>query len=281
MRGADLFIVQSLQPPGENLMELMLLLDAARRASANRITAVIPYFGYARQDRKEKPRVPITAKLISSLLQKAGANRILTMDLHAAQIQGFFDIPVDQLTSDLVFEDFLNHIVEQTGRDLSDFVVVSPDVGGVKRIEDIVEDIGISMAIVHKKREEPNTSKALKVIGDVEGKIAILRDDMIDTGGTLTKASSLLMENGAEDVYAFCTHALLSKDAPEKVVHSRIKTLGIADTIPLYEDKKCLLETKHQLKVISIAPLFAEAIDNIHHSRSVSQLFQNDPRGSK
>ncbi|MFP4459542.1 MAG: ribose-phosphate diphosphokinase [Candidatus Zixiibacteriota bacterium] len=289
IRGTDLFIIQSLNPPAENLLELLLLIDAARRASARRITAVIPYFGYARQDRKEKPRVPISAKLLSRLLEDAGANRVLTVDLHAAQIQGFFEIPVDQIISDELLAAFIHGYYERTdgmttvseevkGIKSKDdkIVIVSPDVGGVKRIEDIADDMGANMAIVHKKRDEPNQSKALVVIGDVKEKIAIIRDDMIDTGGTLTHAAELLKQNGAKKIYAFCTHALFSGPAIDRICDSELDKLAVTDTIQIQPKRLQRLKDKNLLDIISVAPILSTAIGNIHHERSVSVLLRRD-----
>jgi len=272
VRGKDVFIVQSLNPPAENLLELLLIIDASRRASARRITVVVPYFGYARQDRKEKPRVPITAKLIARQIESAGADRLLTMDLHAAQLQGFFEIPVDHLNSDAVFESFINTEID----DGEELVIVSPDVGGVKRIEQISEHMGASIAIIHKKREDANMAKALNIIGDVKNKTAILRDDIIDTGGTLAKASELIKRKGANKILAFCTHPLFSRDAASLMVNSDIDRMGITDTIMLPEEKIDILKTNNFIYMKSVSHLFSAAIKNIHLERSVSVLFGKD-----
>ncbi|MBN1756356.1 ribose-phosphate pyrophosphokinase [bacterium] len=282
IRGKDVFIIQSTNPPGDNILELLLMVDAAKRASARRVTAVIPYFGYARQDRKDKPRVPISAKLIANLLATAGTDRILTLDLHAPQIQGFFDIPTDNLSSEGVFKWYLRGegiVPSKADRDHK-VVVASPDVGGVKRIEDFAEGLEVGIAVIYKRRNQPNQSEAIDLIGDVEGATVVLKDDIIDTGGTLAKAADLLVKKGAKEVFAFCTHALLStKEVDGKLVSAReviekssIKQLIVTDTIPI-EDKKRSVK----LKVIPIASLFAAAINNIHLERSVSVLFQERP----
>ena len=268
VRGKDLFIFQSLQPPADNLFELLLLIDAARRASCRRITVVAPYFGYARQERKEKPRVPIAAKMVSVMLEKAGADRILTMDLHAPQIQGFFEIPHDHLISDSIFDSFAREYSQN-----EELVIVSPDVGGVKRIEKVAEVLNASLAIIHKKRNEPNQSEALAIIGDVRGKTAIIRDDIIDTGGTLAKAAALLKSRGATKVFAFCTHPIFSGNAIENISNSEIDLLGVTDTVPLNINTEKSLKGAGKLRIVSVANLFYKAIYSIHNEQSVSTLF--------
>ncbi len=283
VRGSDLYIIQSLQPPAENILELLLLIDAARRASARRITAVIPYFGYARQDRKEEPRVPITAKLVARMIETAGAKRVLTLDLHAAQIQGFFEIPVDHLTSEVLFKSFIKSKMALLGLGPQDIVIVSPDVGGVKRIEGICKETGVSMAIIHKRRNEPNQSEALHLIGDVKDKVAILMDDIIDTGGTLIEAASLIRKHEPKRIFAFCSHPLFSDKlingikvpSVDSIIKSNIEKLCITDSIPLPQEKREKLDDSGKLKVASLADLFAKAISNINLERSVSELFDN------
>lgn len=268
IRGTDVFIIQSTIPPAEHIVELLLMVDAARRASARRITVVMPYFGYARQDRKDRPRVPISSKLIASLIERAGTDRVLTMDLHSAQIQGFFDIPVDHLVSDVVFDQRLLELMGNNDR----MVIVSPDVGGVKRIERIAENLHASIAIVYKRRDAPNRSKALTIVGDVANKIAVIRDDIVDTGGTLVAASELIMKSGAVAVYSCATHPLLSGDAIARLGGSPLKKLLTTNTIALPDNK--LNERNGFIEVLSVAPLFAAAIRNIHLERSISVLFK-------
>ena len=276
VRGKDVFIIDSTQPPADNLLELLLLLDAAKRASARRVTAVLPYFGYARQERKDKPRVPISTKLVANLIVSAGADRVLTMDLHSPAIQGFFDVPTDHLISDLVFADYIKKIIPEEIEN-KNVVVVSPDIGGVKRIDILAKELETNIAIINKKREDANKSKALNLIGDVRGKIAIIRDDIVDTAGTIKSASLLLKKrnNGAKSVYVLATHALLSPPAVKRIANSKIDSLIVTDTIPLREDaRKKLMPSK--IKVISVAPLFATAIKCIHQERSLSVLFQSN-----
>lgn len=272
IRGKDVFIVASTQPPGDNLLELLLLLDAAKRASGRRITAVVPYFGYARQERKDRPRVPISAKLISNLIVASGADRILTMDLHSPAIQGFFDVPTDHLISDLEFESFIEtqmpHIL---GKDM---VIVSPDIGGVKRVEHLAQNLGASMAIVYKRRDEPNKSEAMDIIGKVEGKVAVIRDDIVDTAGTLVSAAKMLKEHGARSVVALATHPLLSPPAVDRIISSDIDMMAVSNTLPIREDAKNKLMPE-KLKIVSVAPLFAAAIKCIHLERSLSVLFKS------
>ncbi|HKK73882.1 MAG TPA: ribose-phosphate pyrophosphokinase [Saprospiraceae bacterium] len=261
VRGAYVFFIQSTFAPADNIMELLLLIDAARRASAGYITAVIPYFGYARQDRKDKPRVPISAKLIANLLTQAGADRIMTMDFHADQLQGFFDIPVDHLKSEAIF---LPHLQDEF--DLSNVIFASPDVGGVKRARTYAKHFNKNLVICDKHRERANQVKEMTVIGDVEGKDVILIDDLVDTAGTLCKAADILLEKGANSVRAMCTHPVLSGKAYDNVNNSKLDELIVCDTIPLKQESP-------KIKVLSTAKLFARAIRNTHEQRSISALF--------
>ncbi len=274
IRGKDVFIVQSTQPPADNLLELLLIIDAAKRASAWRITAVIPYFGYARQEREDRPRVPISAKLVANLLVAAGINRVLTIDLHASAIQGFFDVPTDHLTADIIFRDLL--LDEMSDRIKNkELVMVSPDIGGVKRTEYIGDHVGASIAVVYKKRERPNEiAKIQNIAGDVKDKIAVIRDDIIDTGGTLCSACDLIIDEGAKDVIALITHPLLSGAAVENVVNSKIGTLVITDTLPIKENVKQILGSK--LRIFSVAPFLAATIESIHMEQSISVLFNKN-----
>lgn len=263
VRGVDVFIVQPTCPPADNLLELLITADAAKRASAERITAVIPYFGYARQDKKDEPRVPISAKLVSDLISVSGADRVLTMDLHVEQIQGFFDIPVDHLYAAPVMIDYF---AERGTRDL---VLIAPDTGGVGRARAIAKRLGgVPIAIIDKRRPAPNLAEVFNVVGDVEGKKCLIVDDIIDTGGTLVRAAAALRENGAKQVLAFCTHPVLSGNAVEKLRDSPIETLVVTNTIPLPEGKR-----HPKLTVLSVAKLLGEAIKRIHQSESVSSLF--------
>jgi len=265
VRGADVFVVQpTCAPVNDNIMELLLIIDALRRASAKRITAVIPYYGYSRQDRKVKPRVPISAKLVAVLITAAGANRVLTVDLHAGQIQGFFDIPVDNLYAVPVLLDYVRKKYHP-----GELVIVSPDVGGVERARDFAKRLQCSIAIIDKRREMENLSEVMNVIGGVENADTLIIDDMIDTGGTITQAASALKEKGARRVVAACTHAVLSGSAVEKVNSSTIEELIVTDTIP-FDSKR---EQCKKLTVLSIAPLLGEAIKRIHEESSVSSLF--------
>ncbi len=265
VRGADVFIVQPTCPPvNENLMELLIMIDAARRASARRITAVIPYYGYARQDRKTAPRTPISAKLVANLIVVAGARRVLTMDLHAGQIQGFFDIPVDHLYAMPVF---LQYIKEKFKAD--DIVIVSPDAGGVERAREYAKRLNAAMGIVDKRRPRPNESEVMNIIGDVQNKIAIIIDDMVDTAGTMCKAAEALMDKGARAVYAIATHPVLSGKAVERIAASPIKAMIVSDTIPLKEEAKAI----GKIQVLSVANLLGEAIRRIHTDDSISSLF--------
>jgi ribose-phosphate pyrophosphokinase len=265
VRGKDVFIIQPTCPPvNDNLMELLIMIDAARRASAGRITAVIPYYGYARQDRKVAPRQPISAKLVANLITVAGASRVLTMDLHAGQIQGFFDIPVDNLFARPV----LLHYLKEHFKD--DLVIVSPDAGGVERARAFAKRLDASLAIIDKRRERANVAEVMNIIGDVKGKTAVIVDDMVDTGGTLTKAASALLDKGASAVYACCTHPVLSGNAVQRIEESPIKELIVTDTIPLSEEaRKC-----KKIKVLSVGKLFGEAVRRIHLNESVSVLFE-------
>ncbi|CAM2068000.1 Ribose-phosphate pyrophosphokinase [Sulfidibacter corallicola] len=263
VRGGDVFIVQSTcNPVNDSLMELLIVLDAFKRASASRVTAVIPYFGYARQDRKDKPRVPISAKLVADLLLTAGASRVLTMDLHANQIQGFFDIPVDHLYASRV-------LLEHIQRLERNFVVVAPDAGGVERARAVAKRLDASLAIVDKRREKANVSKVMHIIGEVRGRDCIIIDDIIDTAGTLTQTAQALVDAGATSVYAACSHPVLSDPAAERIEKSVLKKVFITDSIPLRED----LPYRSKLEVVSIAGLLGEAIIRIHEESSISTLF--------
>ncbi|MCO5113313.1 MAG: ribose-phosphate pyrophosphokinase [Bdellovibrionaceae bacterium] len=266
IRGADVFVIQSACPPvNENYMELFILLDALKRASAKSITAVIPYFGYARQDRKVKPRVPISAKCVSDLISAAGANRVVSVDLHSAQIQGFFNIPFDHLFS---FPTLAKAWREEMGAG-DDFVVVSPDAGGVERARIFAKKLECPIAIIDKRRTGPNEAKAYNLIGSVEGKIAIVADDMVDTAGTLTEGIKSLVDNGAKKVFAVATHPLLTGPAIDRINDSPIEQLWVTDTIPLNENaQKC-----KKIKVISVASVVSDAIQRIYGNDSVSILF--------
>ncbi len=266
VRGSDCFIVQSTcAPVNNNLMELLIMIDAMKRASAARITAVIPYFGYARQDRKAKAHDPITAKLVADLITTAGANRVLTMDLHAAQIQGFFNIPVDHLLGVPVLA---SHVKESIAGHTDDYVVVSPDLGSVTRARNFAERIGCPLAIIDKRRQKANVCEVMNVIGNVKGKKVILVDDVVDTAGTLCNAANAIMENGAKEVNACATHAVLSGPAMDRLKSSPIKELLLLDTIPVPPEKKL-----PNMTVLSVAPLFAEAINRIYKDKPVSPLF--------
>ena len=265
VRGMDVFLVQSTcTPVNENLMELLIMIDAFRRASAGRITAVIPYFGYARQDRKTKPRDPITAKLVADLITAAGADRVLTLDLHAAQIQGFFDIPVDHLRGAPALA---TYYVEK-GYAGEDLVVVSPDLGSVTRARNFANRLGARLAIVDKRRPRPNVSEVMNIIGEVKGCRAILVDDLLDTGGTLVKAAEALMKMGAKEVSACCTHGVLSGEAISRIAQSPLRELVITDTVPL-GDKRC-----DKIVVLSVASVFSQAIERIYNDLPVSTLYE-------
>ncbi|MDD5939136.1 MAG: ribose-phosphate pyrophosphokinase [Clostridiales bacterium] len=267
VRGSDVFVVQSTcSPVNDNLMELLIFIDAFKRASAGRITAVIPYFGYARQDRKTKPRDPISAKLVANLITRAGADRVLTMDLHASQIQGFFDIPVDNLLGNPIFA---RHFHDQFFGQEDRTVVVSPDVGSVARARAFAQKLGMPLAIVDKRRQKANSSEVMNIIGDVKGKQVILFDDMVDTAGSLCGAAQALVEiGGATDVYACASHGVLSGPAIDRINKSYIKELVFLDTIPPREGVSC-----PKLKYLSVADIFAEAIERIYQEVSVSKLF--------
>ena len=266
VRGKDVFVIQSTCYPGnDNLMELLIMMDALKRASARRINAVIPYYGYARQDRKVSPRAPISAKLVADLITVAGATRMMTVDLHAGQIQGFFDIPVDHLYAFPVILDYLS----KKFSDGEDIVIVSPDAGGVERARAFAKRLKARLAIIDKRREAANVSQVMNIIGDVEGMIAILLDDMIDTAGTLTHAAKALLEHGAKEVYASASHPVLSGKAMERIRASSIREIVVTDTIPLRGEAVQL----GRIKVLSVAPLLAEGIRRIHTEESVSSLF--------
>ena len=267
VRGSDVFVVQSTcSPVNDNLMELLIMIDAMRRASAGRITAVVPYFGYARQDRKTKPRDPISAKLVADLLTRAGADRVLTMDLHAAQIQGFFDIPVDNLRGSPIF---VHHFLKKYAGDHEDVMVVSPDVGSVARARTFAQKLDMSLAIVDKRRQKANSSEVMNVIGDVKGMRVILLDDMVDTGGSLCGAAKALVEiGGAKSVTACATHGVLSGPAVSRIQESVLDEVIFLDTIPQRPEIKC-----DKIKYLSVAEMFAEAIERIYEEVSVSPLF--------
>jgi ribose-phosphate pyrophosphokinase len=269
VRGMDVFIIQpTCHPVNENLMELLLLIDAFKRASARRITAVVPYYGYGRQEKKVRPREPISAKLVADLISVAGADRVLTVDLHADQIQGFFNCPVDQLTAVPILADYFNSMGLSNG----EVVVVSPDVGGVARARHFAELLGAPLAIIAKRRPEPNKAEAMEIIGDVEGKTVIMVDDIVDTAGSLLKGAEALLERGAKKIFACCTHPVLSGEAVQRIENGPIEELVVTDTIPLGE------KNSHKIKVLSIAPLLAEAIARIHNEKSVSALFRRVPQ---
>jgi ribose-phosphate pyrophosphokinase len=264
VRGADVFVVQPTSTPVDrHLMELLLMIDALKRASAERITAVLPYYGYARQDRKDKPRMPISARLIANLIQRAGADRVLTLDLHAAQIQGFFDVPVDHLFAAPVMIEYFDSI----GR--RDMTVVSPDAGGVERARAFAKHLNAPLAIIDKRRTDVNVAEVMHIIGDVEGQHCLIVDDLIDTGGTLVKAAEALLKQGGLSVTACATHAVLSGPAVQRIEESKIEQVVITNSIPLREDAmRC-----NRIKTLSVAPLLARAIQSIHEDGSVSTLF--------
>ncbi len=265
VRGADVFVMQPTSPPvNEYLMELLVTIDALSRASADRITAVIPYYGYARQDRKTKARDPITAKLVANLLTVAGVHRVVTMDLHAAQIQGFFDIPVDHLPGGPILAQYFR----QNGLG-ENAVVVSPDLGGVTRARGLADRLGVPIAIIDKHRPEPNVAEVMHIIGKVQGKRAIMIDDIVDTAGTITQGAKALREKGATEVYACCTHAILSDPAPARIEQSALKELVVTNTVPLAPK-----QLTPKVRQLSVAKLLATAIQNIHDNASVSQLFR-------
>ena len=263
VRGTDSFIIQPTSTPvNDHLMELVIMADAMRRASARRITAVLPYYGYARQDRKVAPRVPISAKVVAEMLMVVGVRRVLCMDLHAGQIQGFFNIPVDHLYAAPVLIDYIR-------ANFDDFIMVSPDAGGVERTRAFAKRLNCGLAIIDKRRDRPNHSEAMHVIGDVKDKVAILMDDMVDTAGTLCNGANTLIENGAKEVHACCSHPVLSGPAVDRLTSSAIKSLVVTNTIPLRENaREC-----GKIKVLSVSALLAEAIRRIHNEDSVSSLF--------
>ena len=260
IRGTDLFIIQSTHPTGDNWIELLLMIDAAKRASAERVTAVIPYFGYARQERKDQPRVSIAAKLMANMLATAGIDRVLTMDLHASQIQGFFDVPVDHLYGSAVFTDYFKEV------DLSNLVVVAPDVGALKIARAYAKRLGADLAVVDKRRPRQNQAEVMNIIGDVEGMNVLLIDDIIDTAGTLTSSAAALRDAGAMEIMAACTHALLSGPAFEHIESSEISRVVVTDTVPLKRPSD-------RIEVVSVADIFADAINRISSDASVSTLF--------
>lgn len=264
VRSKDIFLIQSTcEPVNNNLVELLLMLDAFKRSSASRITAVIPYYGYARQDKKVAPRVPISAKLVADMLEVAGANRMITMDLHAGQIQGFFNIPVDNLfAAPVILEYIKGHFDNQ-------LVIVSPDAGGVERARAFAKRLHADLAIVDKRRDAPNQARAMAIIGDVAGKIAIILDDMVDTAGTLIEAASAIIKNGAKEVHACCAHAVLSGPSMERITDSKLKSLMVTDTIPLSEKAKVC----DKIKVLTISELMGEAIIRSYKGDSVTSLF--------
>ncbi|MFC1691193.1 ribose-phosphate diphosphokinase [Nanoarchaeota archaeon] len=264
VRGQHVFVVQPVSPKvNDHLMELLITIDALKRASAEKITAVVPYYPYARQDRKTKSREPITAKLVANLITKAGADRVLTIDLHSSQIQGFFDIPADNLTATGLFAEYFKK------KKLKDFTVVSPDVGGTKRARKLANLLGCPIAIIDKRRDKPNEVAKMNIVGDVKGKNAIILDDIIDTGGTITLASEVLKKEGAKDVYLAVTHGLFSDPAQQRLQKSIAKEIVITNTIPLPKNKKI-----PKIKIISVANLIAQAIKNIEEHKSLQKLFE-------
>ncbi len=267
VRGSHVFLIQSTFAPADNLMELLLMIDAARRASAKYITVVIPYFGYARQDRKDRPRVAIASKLVANLLIAAGAQRLMTCDLHAGQIQGFFDIPVDHLDGAFIFLPYLKTL------QLDNLVFASPDVGGSKRTRSFAQLMSVEMVICDKHRSSANKIASMQLIGDVEGADVVLVDDLIDTGGTLAMASEIIKEKGAKSVRAICTHPILSGNAYENIENSALEELVVTDTIPLKKQTP-------KIKVLSVASMFAKGIRKVHDNESISSLFVDDYKGT-
>ena len=262
IRGSDIFIIQSTQPPGDNWMELLIMLDAAKRASAGRITAVIPYFGYARQDRKDQPRVPITSRLCADLLETAGANRVLTMDLHSPQIQAFFDIPVDHLYSSMVLLDYYRSM------EIEDLVVVGPDIGAVRLARAYAKQLHCPIAILDKRRPEPNKSEIIHVIGDVEGKNILILDDLIDTAGTLVAATEALINAGVKSVQAGCAHPVFSGKAMERINNSKLTKVTVSDTIPISD-----AGMSDKIEIVTVGGVFGKAIMRLHNGESISSLF--------
>ncbi len=265
VRGCEVYLIQSTFTPTDNLMELLLLIDAAKRASAQHVVAVVPYFGYARQDRKDKPRVSIGAKLIANLFSAAGADRLMTCDLHAGQIQGFFDFPVDHFDGSSIFVPYLKNIPRDN------LIFASPDVGGVKRTRNFAKFFEVDMVVCDKHRKRSNEVASMQVIGEVEGKDVVLVDDLVDTAGTLCKAANILKEKGAKSVKAICTHPVLSGNAYEKLENSELEELAVTDSIPLKREST-------KIKVLSVAKLFADAVHKIHGHESISPLFISDER---
>ena len=263
IRGEDLFIIQSTMTPSDNLFELLMLIDAAVRASAKRITAVIPYFGYARQDRKDQPRVAITSKLVANLIATAGADRVITMDLHAPQLQGFFDIPVDHLYASNTFVKYFKD------EKIKQMIVASPDVGGTKMARSYARRFNSDLIVIDKRRPAPNVAEVMNIIGDPSGKNVIIIDDLIDTAGTFTNAAAALKKAGAKSIYGACTHAVLSGDAIKRIEDSPLECLVVADTIPAQNHSP-------KIKVMSVANVFAEAIKRTHEDRSISSLFETE-----
>lgn len=261
IRGHSVYLVQSTMPPADNLMELLMMVDAARRASAGKIVVVIPYFGFARQDRKDRPRVPIASKLVANLLTAAGIDRLITMDLHADQIQGFFDVPVDHIYSSKVFVSVIKSL------NLDNMIFASPDAGGTRRAAAYAKAFGTDFALCHKQRSRPNVIASMSLIGDVKGKDVILLDDMIDTAGTITKAANLIFDEGARSVRAFATHAVLSGDAYNRIEKSAFTKVYVTDSIPLRQQSD-------KIEVISTAEMFAEALKKIENNESLSSLFE-------
>jgi len=260
VRGADVFIIQSTVPPADNLMELLMMADAAKRASARRVVAIMPYFGLARQDRKDKPRVPIGAKLVAKMLEAAGATRIMTMDLHADQIQGFFEVPVDHLFASTVFIPYIKSL------NLPNLMMASPDMGGTKRANAYAKHLDCGVVVCYKQRKKANVISDMFLIGEVKGKDVIIVDDMVDTAGTLTKAADLMMENGANSVRAMTTHAILSGEAYKRIEDSKLTELIVTDTIPLKQQSD-------KIKVISVADLFADIMKKVTNHQSISEAF--------
>lgn len=263
VRGSDVFIIQSTIPPSDNLMELLIMIDAARRASARRVTAVIPYFGYARQDRKDQPRVSITAKLVANLITEAGADRVITMDLHASQLQGFFDIPVDHLYGSAVFMKKFRQMK------IPNLAVASPDVGGIKMARAYAKRLHADLILIDKRRPKPNVAEVMNIIGEVEKKNILIIDDLIDTGGTFVNAVNALKDNGAKEIYGACTHAVFSGESLERINESPLKKLFVADTLPM-------THASRKIEVVSVSELFAESIWRTNKNKSISSLFDVD-----
>ncbi len=263
IRGSDVFIIQSTIPPADNLMELLIMIDAAKRASARRVNAVIPYFGYARQDRKDQPRVSITAKLVANLITKAGADRVITMDLHASQLQGFFDLPVDHLYGSAVF------MKKFTKKFIPNLAVASPDVGGIKMVRAYAKRLNADLILIDKRRPKPNVAEVMNIIGEVKGKNVLIIDDLIDTGGTFVNAVNALKKEGAKDIFGACTHAVFSGESLENINKCALKKLFVSDTLPL-------THTSPKIEVVSISDIFAESIYRTNMNKSISSLFDVD-----